>query len=185
MESQDKLDIVVALREVATAIEQRGDLPQTLDIMQALGTELLVLALRNGPMLTTLSPKMTPVKLEALIRREVAAIVDSIARTHDHNSTEIEVLAARLFRMFDPYLAWNEAINRAMEAIRAAGLSVDPRLLEPTGEQKKMFEKWGMPTTQKALMHTAVHVAHAATAKAAEEDAAAALPPADDERAAQ
>lgn len=175
MDSQDKLNIIVALREVALAIEQRGDFPETLGVMQALGTELLVLALRNGPMLEALSPKLTPERLEGLIRREVASIADDIARTHDHNHTEVEVLAARLFRMFDPYLAWNEAINRAMEAIRAAGLSVDPRIMAPTGEQKKMFEQWGFPTTRRALLHVAIQVAGNATEAAAKADEAAAL----------
>lgn len=141
--AEDKTDIVKGLREVARAIEQgQGN---RLALMQAIGTELLVLALKNGPNEADLPPE----KIEGLIRIELGAIVDTIVRMHEGRIAEADVLNERLTRMFDPYLAWNEAINRAIEKKKAAGGEV----VQPSPQQKFMFEKFQFRSTMNALIN--------------------------------
>jgi hypothetical protein len=139
MEATDKTDIVMALREVARGIEQ--DAPNALELLQAVGTEMLVLALKNG------DSDMPPAVVEMLARREVMAIADSLARFHQHYVTEVEILNERLVRQFDPAMAWNEAINRAIVAKKAAGEEVV--MMTPT--QQAMFDRFQVPTTMKRL----------------------------------
>lgn len=139
MTPADKTDIVMALREVARGIEQ--DKPNTRDLMLAIGTELVVLALKEG------STDLPPAVAEMIARREVSAIADSMQRFHSHYVTEVEILNERLVRIFDPALAWNEAVNRAIEAKKAAREEVV--MLTPT--QQFMFDKLQVPTTMKAL----------------------------------
>ena len=141
MNSTDKTDIVMALREVATAIEQ--DAPNGLDIMQSLGTEMLTLALKTGPALSRIDPE----RVEALVRGEIAAIADSVGRYHDHFIEESDILNERLLRQFDPSMAFNEAINRAIEAKRAAR----EEIIALTPLQETMFQKYQVPTALRAL----------------------------------
>jgi hypothetical protein len=135
--AKDKTDIVMALREVARGIEQ--DSPNTIDLMKAIGTELLVLALKDG--------SDRPAVAEMVARREVSAIDDSMKRLQHHFITEVEILNERLVRMFDPAMAWNEAINRAITAKQAAREEVI--LMTPT--QKFMFDSLQVPATLKRL----------------------------------
>lgn len=148
MDTKDKTDIVMALREVARGIEH-GD-ADALSLMQALGTELLVLALESGPRAAEISDA-APDVVEGLIRRELAAIIDTIAMLHQHRIKETDILTERLVRMFDPAMAWNEAINRAIEAKKQAKETIDPQLLYMSPQQKFMFETFQIPTTMKAL----------------------------------
>lgn len=141
MKSTDKADIIKAMRDVALALE-RGT-PNSIDLMQALGTEMLVLALVNGPGLVDIGAD----RIEALARREIVAITDNIAAFHEHMTTEVEILTERLVRQFDPSMAWNEAINRAIVAKKAKG--EEAVMMTPT--QKTMFDRFQVPTTMKAL----------------------------------
>lgn len=141
MNTTDKTDIIMALREVALGIEQ--DAPNALELMQALGTEMLVLALKTGPALERIEPE----RVETLVRGEVAAIVDSIGRYHDHFIEESDVLNERLLRQFDPSQAFNEAVNRAIEAKKAAR----EEIITMTPLQETMFQKYQVPTGLRAL----------------------------------
>lgn len=141
MDTTDKTDIVMALREVAKAIEQ--DAPNALLLMQSIGTEMLVLALKTGPALARLPEE----KVEGLVRQEIAAIADSVGRFHDHFIEESDLLNERLLRQFDPAMAWNEAVNRAIEGKKAAREEV----VEMTPQQQMMFHKFQVPTTLRAL----------------------------------
>lgn len=141
MDGKDKADIIVALRECAGALEQGH--PDALTLLQALGTEMLVLGLKNGPALASVPED----QVEALVRREVFAVADSIASFHQHKVTEVEILNARLVRQFDPAMAWNEAINRAIAAKKAKREEV----IDLTPPQRFMFETYQVPTTMKAL----------------------------------
>lgn len=149
LSSKDKTDILLALREVSRAIESgRHD---NFPLMQAIGTELLVLALRAGPR-GPLPDDMTETAVETLARREVMAIADSIARFHKHQTDERKILNERLMRVFDPSLAFNEAVNRAIEAKKAAGLEIKAQ----TPQQKVMFETIQVPSLMKALENAGV-----------------------------
>lgn len=139
MTPEDKTDIIKALRDVARGIEQGA--PNALDLMQAVGTEMLVLALKDG------ASDIEPARAEALAKREIMAIADSMAKFHQHYATEVEILNDRLMRQFDPAMAWNEAINRAIVAKRAA----KEEAIEMTPPQRFMFETYQVPTTMKAL----------------------------------
>lgn len=141
----DKTDMVVGLREVAKAIEQGH--PDYLSLIQAIATELLVFALKQGPGIERIPPE----KVEGLIRREIMAIVDSVSRFHDARIEERDILAERLFRLFDPSLAFNEAINRAIERKKEARQEIDHALLNRSPEQDMMWKKWQLPTLEKAL----------------------------------
>lgn len=141
MESKDKTDIAMALREVATAIEQ--DKPGAQHALQSLATEMLVLAVKNAPMLAAIPPA----DLEALARRELAAIIASVAMFQQNKLTEADILNARLVRQFDPAMAWNEAINRAIESKKAAR----EEIVMMTSTQDQMFRTYQVPTTMKAL----------------------------------
>lgn len=141
----DKLDMVVGLREVAKAIEQGH--PDYLITIQAIATELLVFALKLGPAVE----KVPSDDLEALIRREITAIVDSVVRFHEGHIEERDILEERLFRLFDPSLAFNEAVNRAIERKKAAREEIDPALLQRTPQQDMMWKKFQLPTLEKAL----------------------------------
>lgn len=111
--SDDKTQIIMALREVARGMEQGH--PDILSLMQMLGTELLVFALKYGPAQERIGPEET----ERLVRTEIAAIADSIAKLHENRITEASILNDRLTRLFDPTLAFNEAIVRAIDANKA------------------------------------------------------------------
>lgn len=139
MTPTDKTDIVMALREVARGIEQGSE--NHLELMRAIGTELLVLALKDG------AGQMPPAVAELLARREISAIADSMARYHANYVTEVEILNERLVRTFDPAMAWNEAINRAIEAKKAAR----EEIIEMTPPQQFMFKSLQVPATMKAL----------------------------------
>lgn len=141
MDTKDKTDIVMALREVATAVEQNK--PGAQHALQSLSTEMLVLAVKNAPMLAGIAPD----DAEALARRELAAVVVSIAMFQQNKMSETEIINARLVRQFDPAMAWNEAINRAIVSKKAAGEEIV--MMTPT--QQKMFEAFQVPTTMKAL----------------------------------
>lgn len=153
--SKDKTDIVMALRETAKGIEQSVTPNLTLSLMQAIGTELLVLALKNGPLLDEISGEDAPAKtkalreaaLEMMIRIEIKAIADTIASMHEHRIKESDILTERLTRMFDPAPAYNEAINRAIEAKKAKG----EEIIELTGTQKWMFDNMQLPSLMSAL----------------------------------
>ncbi len=114
-----KTDIIMAMREVARGMEQGH--PDILSLMQMLGTELLVFALKYGPALERIGPEET----ERLVRREIAAIAHTVAKLHEHQTTEAQIINDRLMRMFDPTLAFNEAINRAITAKQAEKGNVD------------------------------------------------------------
>lgn len=152
---KDKVEIVLALRETAKGIEQSTGTDLALNLMQAVGIELLVLALKNGPLLDEISGEDAPEKtkalreaaLEMMIRTELAAIADNIASMHEHRIKESDILNERLVRMFDPALAYNEAINRAIEAKKAKGEQI--KLLTP--QQKWMFDNMQLPTLMSAL----------------------------------
>jgi hypothetical protein len=137
--AKDKTDIVMALREVARGIEQ--DSPNTLELMQAIGTELLVLALKEG------ASDLPPAVAEMVARREISAIGDSMSRLHHHFITEVGILNERLVRIFDPAMAWNEAVNRAILAKQAAREEV----IQMTPAQKFMFDSLQVPSTMKRL----------------------------------
>lgn len=153
--TKDKTDIVVALRECARGIEQSLDPDLTLKVMQSIGTELLVLALKHGPLLVEIEGENAPPEhretraehLENLIRVEIAAIADTIAKLHEHRITEGDLLNERLTRQFDPYAAWNEAINRAI----AKKLAAKELVVGPSPQQKFAFEKFQFPSTMNAL----------------------------------
>lgn len=152
---KDKVEIVVALREAAKGIEQSTGTDLALNLMQAVGTELLVLALKNGPLLDEISGENAPKEtkalreaaLEMMIRTELAAIVDTIVSMHKHRIKESDILTERLTRMFDPALAYNEAINRAIEAKKAKGETI-PQL---TDQQMWMWENMQLPSLMSAL----------------------------------
>lgn len=153
--SKDKTDIVMALRETAKGIEQSVSPNYTLNLMQAVGTELLVLALKNGPLLDEISGSdateetkaLREAALEMMIRIEIKAIADTIASMHEHRIKESDILTERLTRMFDPALAYNEAINRAIEAKKAKG----EEITQLTGRQKWMFDNMQLPSLMSAL----------------------------------
>lgn len=111
--SDQKTDVIMALREVARGMEQGH--PDILALMQVLGTELLVFALKYGPALEKIGPEET----ERLVRQEILAIVHTIALLHENRITEAAIINERLMRSFDPTLAFNEAINRAIERKKA------------------------------------------------------------------
>lgn len=143
--SSEKTDLVMALREVARAIEQdHGD---ALAALQALATEMLVYALKHGPALKTIPTE----EVEGLIRREIVSVVDSVSRFHEATVDERGILEERLFRLFDPSLAFNEAINRAIERKKAAREEIDPALLTRSPQQDMMWKQHQLPTLQKAL----------------------------------
>ncbi len=141
IDPKDKTDIILALRDVASAIEQ--DKPGAQQALTSLATEMLVLAVKNAPMLAAIPPD----DLEALARRELAAIIASVAMFQHNKMTETEILNARLVRQFDPAMAWNEAINRAIEAKKAAR----EEIVMMTSTQQAMFDRFQVPTTMKAL----------------------------------
>lgn len=138
------MQMVQVLREVAAAIEKgKGNLHE---LMHAVGTELMVLALKyRPPEVDGPDPEVT----EVLVRREVGATLDTILQFHRFQLTERGVLNERLMRVFDPYLAWNESVNRAIELKKTAG----ERPILPTDQQKWMFENMQLPATQKALFN--------------------------------
>ncbi len=141
MDPKDKTDIVMALREVATAIEKGK--PGAQQALQSLANEMLVLAVKNAPMLASIPAD----DLEALARRELAAIIASIAMFQQNKMTETEILNARLVRQFDPAMAWNEAINRAIVAKKA----LREEIVMMTSTQDQMFRTYQVPTTMKML----------------------------------
>jgi hypothetical protein len=141
IDPKDKTDIIMALREVATAIEQ--DKPGAQIALQSLANEMLVLAVKNAPMLAGITPE----DAEALARREIGAVIVSIAMFQQNKMSETEIINARLVRQFDPAMAWNEAINRAIVAKKAAR----EEIAMMTSTQQKMFEAFQVPTTMKAL----------------------------------
>lgn len=157
MNSNDKTDIVMALREAARGIEQSIGDSLALQVMQMIGTELLVLALKSGPLLAEIEGENAPPErrqdradhLERLIRVELIAIADTIARLHEHRIKEGDILNERLTRTFDPYLVWNESINRAI----AAKLAAKETVVQPSPQQKFSFEKFQFPSTMNALLN--------------------------------
>lgn len=174
MTPKDKTDIVMALREAARGIEQSIGPDLALQVMQVIGTELLVLSLKNGPLLDEIEGENAPPEhretraehLEHLIRLEIVAISDTIARLHKHRITESDILNERLTRIFDPYLAWNEAINRAIEKKLAAKETV----VQPTEAQKFSFEKFQFPSTMNALLNAGKENPEPATLRIGNED---------------
>lgn len=150
----DKTDIVIALRKVATGLEQ-GD-SKTFDLLEAIGTELLVLALKHALPAAPLAEAvpMVPEAVEAVARREVSAIGDSVQRFLSHQVTERDILNERLMRQFDPSMAWNEAINRAIEAKKAAKQEV----VLMTPQQAFAFEQFQKPSTMMALKNAGAEV---------------------------
>lgn len=157
LSTKDKTDIVMALREAARGIEQSIGPELALATMQIIGGELLILALKNGPLLTQIEGENAPPEtrqqradhLEKLIRVEIAAIADSIARLHEARITESDIVNERLTRMFDPYAAWNEGLNRAIERKMAAKEDI-PR---STKQQKYAFENFQWPSGMNALLN--------------------------------
>lgn len=156
--SKDKLDIIMALRETAKGIEKVALTEGvTLEFIQALGIELLVLALKHGPLLDQINGPDVPeadkpareAGLEMLIRRELAALTDTVAAAHEGRIREIDVIHERLMRMFDPSMAFNEAINRAIEA-KKAKLETYSTMTPP---QKFAFEHFQVPTLMNALFN--------------------------------
>lgn len=150
----DKTDIVIALRKVATGLEQ-GD-SKTFDLLEAIGTELLVLALKHALPAAPLAEAvpMVPEAVEAVARREVSAIGDSVQRFLSHQVTERDILNERLMRQFDPSMAWNEAINRAIEAKKAAKQEV----VLMTPQQAFAFEQFQKPSTMMAFKNAGAEV---------------------------
>lgn len=151
----DKTDIVIALRKVATGLEQ-GD-GKTFDLLEAIGTELLVLALKHAlpakPLRDGQVPMM-PDAVEAVARREVSAIGDSVQRFLSHQVTERDILNERLMRQFDPSMAWNEAINRAIDSKKAAKEEV----VLMTPHQAFAFETFQKPSTMAAFKNAGADV---------------------------
>jgi hypothetical protein len=151
----DKTDIVIALRKVATGLEQ-GD-SKTFDLLEAIGTELLVLALKHAlpaePLAEGAVP-MVPEAVEAVARREVSAIGDSVQRFLSHQVTERDILNERLMRQFDPSMAWNEAINRAIDAKKAA----KQEIVLMTPQQAFAFEQFQKPSTMMAFKNAGAEV---------------------------
>jgi hypothetical protein len=155
---KDKRDIIFALRETAKGLETRAFTEGVaLELMQAIGTELLVLALKHGPLLDKINGPDVPEKdrpareegLEMLIRRELAAIADTVAATHERRIREIDVIHERLMRLFDPAPAFNEAVLRAIEDKKAKLEEVSTM----TPPQRFMFEKMQIPTMMAALFN--------------------------------
>jgi hypothetical protein len=155
---KDKTDIILALRETAKGLEKVALTESvTLEFIQALGTELLVLALKHGPLLDKINgPDVAeadkPAReaaLEMLIRREVAAIADTVATAHEGRIREIDVIHERLMRQFDPAPAFNEAVNRAIEAKKAKGEVA----ITMTPPQRFSFEQFQVPTLMSALFN--------------------------------
>ncbi len=156
--SKDKTDIIIALRETAKGIETRAFTEGVaLELMQAIGSELLVLALKYGPLLDKINHKDVPEAdrpareeaLEMLIRRELAAIADTVAAAHERRIREIDVIHERLMRVFDPAPAFNEAVQRAIED-KKAKLEEVSTMTQP---QRFMFEKMQQPTMMAALFN--------------------------------
>jgi hypothetical protein len=156
--SKDKTDIIMALRETAKGIEKVALTEGvTLEFVQALGIELLVLALKHGPLLDRINGPTTPeadrpareAGLEMLIRRELAAITDTVAAMHEGRIREIDVIHERLMRLFDPALAFNEAVTRAIEAKKAKMETA----VTMTPPQKFAFEHFQVPTLMNALFN--------------------------------
>lgn len=156
--SKDKTDIIIALRETAKGLETRAFTEGVaLEFMQALGIELLVLALKHGPLLDKINGPDVPEKdrpkreeaLEFLIRRELAAITDTVAAMHDGRIRETDVIHERLMRMFDPAPAFNEAVTRAIEAKKLKLESVATM----TPPQRFAFEQFQVPSMMNALFN--------------------------------
>ncbi len=141
----DKLDIVKGLRMVAQAIEQGA--PDHMALMQAIGTELLVLALRYGPNVH----EIPDAEFEGLIRREIVAIVLNVAAFHEGKMAEADILTERLVRTYDPSLALTEAMTRAVERKKAAKEEVDSALVHRTPEQEKMWREFQLPMLYRTL----------------------------------
>ncbi len=156
--AKDKLDIIIALRETAKGIEKVALTEGvTLEFIQALGIELMVLALKHGPLLDKINGPDVPESdkaaraagLEMLIRRELAAITDTIAATHDGRIREIDVIHERLVRQFDPAPAFNEAVQRAIEDKKAK----KEEAITMTPPQRFAFEQFQVPTVMSALFN--------------------------------
>lgn len=157
--SKDKTDIILALRETAKGIETRAFTEGVmLEFLQAIGTECLVLALKHGPLLdeinsdadlTDKQKKDRGEALEMLIRRELAAIADTVAAMHENRIREIDVIHERLMRVFDPAPAFNEAVQRAIEA-KKNKLETAVTMTPP---QKFAFEQFQVPTLMSALFN--------------------------------
>lgn len=156
--AKDKLDIIIALRETAKGIEKVALTEGvTLEFIQALGIELMVLALKHGPLLDKINGPDVPeadrpareAGLEMLIRRELAAITDTIAAAHDGRIREIDVIHERLMRVFDPAPAFNEAVTRAIEAKK----NKLETAITMTPPQKFAFEHFQVPTLMNALFN--------------------------------
>lgn len=139
MDTKDKTDIVKGLRDIARAVEQ--DAPNAMELLGIAGREMLVQALKAN------ADDIPSDEAETIARREISAISTSMAKFHQHQMTEVEILNERLLRQFDPAMAWNEAINRAIVAKRAAREEV----IEFTPSQRMMFDKFQVPTTLRAL----------------------------------
>lgn len=157
--TKDKTDIILALRETAKGLEKVALTEGVvLEFLQALGTELVVLALKHGPLLDKINgPDVAeedkPAReagLEMLIRREIAAIADTVAAAHEGRIREIDVIHERLMRQFDPAPAFNEAVMRAIEAKKAKLETV----VTMTPPQKFAFEKFQVPTLMNALFNS-------------------------------
>lgn len=154
---KDVNDITTALRETAKGLQTVAITEGVkLEFMQALGIELLVLALKHGPLLDEINRDADEAQkaareeaLEFLIRRELAAITDTVASMHEHRIREIDVIHERLMRVFDPGPAFNEAVQRAIEAKKAKGEAA----VMMTGTQKWMFDKFQVPSMMNALFN--------------------------------
>lgn len=154
---KDKTDIIIALREVAKGLETKAFTQGvTLELLQAIGTECLVLALKHGPLLDTINKDAPEADkaareagLEMLIRRELAAIADSVAAAHEGRIREIDIIHERLMRQFDPAPAFNEAVQRAIEAKKDKLITA----VTMTPPQKFAFEQFQVPTLMSALFN--------------------------------
>lgn len=122
--------MIDTLRWVTDMLDQDGDPGK--ELMIAAGVELLATALKD--------PRDKPDTLQ-LIRREVTAIGKDIDAYRKAQADEFDILSERLFRLFDPALAWNEAINRAIERKKEMGETLDPRLTTMSPQQEFMFER--------------------------------------------
>lgn len=155
---KDKTDIILALRETAKGLEKVALTENvTLEFIQALGTELLVLALKHGPLLDKINGPDVPetdrpareAGLEMLIRREIAAVADTVAAAHEGRIREIDVIHERLMRVFDPAPAFNEAVGRAIEAKKTTMQAA----VAMTPPQRFAFEHFQVPTLMNALFN--------------------------------
>lgn len=158
MKTKDKIEIVVALRETARGLEQQVFSDEIAwQVMQALGIELMVLALKNGPLLEQIKGEDVPEEqkaareagFEQLIRRELAAVGDSVATAHEGRIREIDIIHERLVRQFDPSMAFNEAMNRAIEAKKAKMEAI----VHMTPAQQFAFRQFQVPTLINALFN--------------------------------